>query len=294
MKSELRTQNSELKILKSIRLLALLAGFLFLCGGVEGRAAEPGGKIYRIVVESRCDFLKLAEHYRPLTDYLFEQTGERFEVFCPLLPSRFLALVEEVDADFSLQNGWLFLSLVRNRGARVLVRSLSASGNSLERGVIIARRDSRISFPEQLKGRLIGLSSVKSVSGFLAQAQVCKKYGLPAGSLRLALLPPGEEELVKKVLSGALSAAFLPQEVYASLKKRFPRGNLVEVATTEAFPAGCMAAFRGTDPKVALKVQKALLHLSNRTPRGGKILSSLGVGGFIPGTAEDYRPLGSL
>jgi ABC-type phosphate/phosphonate transport system substrate-binding protein len=266
---------------------------IMLLGTACFPAAASSGKsrLYRIVIQASDGSGPSGAKYQPFLDYLARKTNCRFEAVVSERPQDFLPLVERAGADFSFQDGLSFLTLAKTRKARILARSLSSSMKKGSRGIILARRESHISFPEELRGKRVGVFSMRSVTGFLAQAALCHKFGVEPEMMHIVLVPGGAEKVLEKMFSGKLDAAFLDEETWLRLKANHPRAEVIQVVRTEPYPGWCFTSFRQVEVKVASRVRKALLHLSTKTSRGRQILSTVGAGGFIGASPRDYETI---
>lgn len=273
------------------KILFIIFGLFLLVFPSGGLQAAPAKKvrIYRIVFQAQEVFKPSRVLYQSLIEYLSKATGCRFEAVVSDRPQDFLPTIERAGADFSFQDGLSFLTIARTRKARILVRALSPDKKKGSRGLILARRESHIVFPEELRGKRVGVSSMRSVTGYLAQAALCHKFGVEPEMMHLILVSGGAGELVEKLFSGKLDAAFIEEDSWLAQRACYPRAEVVQVVRTEPYPEGCFAAFRQVEVRVAGKVRKALLHLSQKTPRGKRILSSLGTGGFTEAAFLDYE-----
>ncbi|MFH0801316.1 MAG: PhnD/SsuA/transferrin family substrate-binding protein [bacterium] len=273
------------------KILFIVFGLLLLILPYGDLKAAPAKKvrIYRIVLQARESLKPSRVLYQPLIEYLSKATGCRFEAVVSNRPQDFLPAIERAGADFSFQDGLSFLTIARTRKARILVRALSPDKKNGRRGLIVARRDSHIAFPEELRGKRVGVSSMQSVPGYLAQTALCHKVGVEPEMMHLILVSGGAGKLVEKLFNGKLDAAFIEEGAWLALRRHYPRIEVVQVVRTEPYPEGCFAAFRQVDVRLTGKVRKALLHLSLKTPRGKRILTSLGAGGFTAASFLDYE-----
>jgi len=256
------------------------------CLGHSTESKAP--RIYRIVIQPKYPFLMMNIEYKPLVDYISRATGCKFEQVSSGSYTNFMARIEETKADFSFQNGFLFISLEKTKGAKVIVRSLCSDDSAEDKGLIITKKGSKICLIEDLKGKRIGIASRKAVSGYLAQAVLCKKNGVNPDVHANLLFLGREDEVLKKVLEGKVDAGFISENTYFGLKDKFKAGEIVEIASTDFYPHWCFVSFRNTDPKITERVKKALLKISMDKPEERRILLKAGISGFVEGSSREY------
>lgn len=264
------------------------------CKKVDSLSALP--KTVRIAIQPKNSILNVNKKWRPLMSYLSEKTGYRFELISSLSYGSFIASIEGVNVDFSIQNGLLYLLLVKTKGAIPLVKVANKEGPLGMRGTIITHKDNtslqKLTMPDQLfmlKGKKIAISSKYAVTGYLAQAVLCKENGVDPNKDLNHIIVGKEKEVLDAVLSRSVDAAFISEETLQEHRSEFPEGVIVVLLTTKYYPQWCLTSFKTTDPELSVKVKSAIMELNNGDEKSRQILSECGVSGFIETSPEEYK-----
>ncbi|MDH5218718.1 MAG: phosphate/phosphite/phosphonate ABC transporter substrate-binding protein, partial [Gammaproteobacteria bacterium] len=104
---------------KSFKLLLLVfvCYFLFACDRVQ---KEDGG-VVRVGIIPDGSVELMEKKYRPLFDYMTEETGYAFELNTPDTYQDLVELFEQDKVDLAIFGGYLFLKVKESRGAKPLV-----------------------------------------------------------------------------------------------------------------------------------------------------------------------------
>jgi phosphonate transport system substrate-binding protein len=269
-------------LLTSVSLSAGLAG----CGHEVARAARP--RAVRVGIQPVYSLAIMSQRYRPLIEYLSEETGYRVEQISSLSQTSYLSALEGSRADVAFLNPLLYLQVAKTKGAYPLVRVVNPDGTDHYRGVIITRADSGITSLQDLRGCIAMTSSKKGVAGYLGQYKVLWENGIDPDRDLTVVVGRTQDDVARAVFRGKVKAGFVREDFIAAVGPGIDPGKLRVIAYTDFFPGWCFAAFQDTDPVVAEAVKQALLSLDVENAGHRSILEQAEAAGFIEASDRDY------
>ncbi len=208
--------------------------------------------------------------FEPLTAYLEETTGARFE---PVYLDTFD--VEEAytrgELEFLHTNSLLYVTLRERHGVELIASEVRGAFGPRSRGVIIARRDSGLASIEDLEGRRLVFGPQWAPFGFLAQYALLLEAGMdPEEDLGYYAIPRGSwkhEKIIYSVLYGAFDAGAAPlidlEEMTAEGK--IAPEDFVVLARSALAPYCTVSASPAVSATWREKVRRALLDIDSRT-----------------------------
>ena len=276
-------------ILRRISFLGILAALLALAAGCIAPAPpKPGKKLVKICVQPEYSLHVVSQKYAPLFRYLANQTGYDIRVVSAMSDDRYLPTLEAQRVDIGIQNALAYITLAKTRGAYPLVRMTRPDGSTSYRGLILARRDSRIEGIADMKGRTAAAPSRRSVGGFLAQALFCRRHGVDLNKdLRLFTVDT-HEAVIRAVDKGKVEVGFAREDILAPLQNKIDFTKLKAIAYTHYYPGWCAAAFAHTPSDVAREISGAMLNLDPQNPEHREILDAIGIAGFQKASDSEY------
>lgn len=267
-------------------LLMLVAG----CGG-----EKPTFRVAYMICNS---LNETRERFEPLTAYLSEATGAKFE-------SVYLDTVDFEEAyakggiDFTHTNSLLFVALNERHKVSLLASEKRGSFGALSRGTIIVRADSPIKTLADLKGKRLIFGPNWAPYGFLAQYALMLEKGIdPEKDLGPYGFPKGtwkHEKIIYSVVNGAYDAGAAPlidlEEM--SAEGRLAREDIRVIAETGLGPYCTFGVSEKVDAKWAQKAREALIALTPQTTAeaGGEklaVLKRAQVDGFEAGNLASF------
>lgn len=270
-----------------------MAALLMLVAGCTGE--KPTFRVAYMICNS---LNETRERFEPLTAYLSEATGAKFE-------SVYLDTVDFEEAyakggiDFTHTNSLLFVALNERHKVSLLASEKRGSFGALSRGTIIVRADSPIKTLADLKGKRLIFGPNWAPYGFLAQyAMMLEKgmdpekdlgpYGFPKGTWK-------HEKIIYSVVNGAYDAGAAPlidlEEM--SAEGRLAREDIRVIAETGLGPYCTFGVSEKVDAKWAQKAREALMALTPQTTAeaGGEklaVLKRAQVDGFEAGNLASF------
>ena len=239
------------------------------------------------------------QRWQPLADHLSKDLGLPFKIV-PLSFAQLETYVAQGKVDLVLANQVFFINLKRRFGASAIATVKNRHGGPYMGGVIFVKSDSQIRSLEQLRGKKIGVVSLKSAGGFVIQAAELMKRGINVmKDCRLKVFN-NQDYVVYSVLNGIMDAGFVRTDQLESMlrekkirhdqftvlnKKTYPNFNLL--CSTALWPAWPLAASKGLDSQLKKRITSSLVNMqpTRSFKRATRIL------GFIP--PGDYSPVES-
>lgn len=275
------------------RRVALLA-FLVLLGGCEREARTL--RVGYMICNSRSE---TRQRFEPLTAYLSEVTGARFEAVYLDTGD-----VEEAfgrgELDLTHTNSLLYVILRERHAVLPVAAEKDGAFGARTRGVVIARKDSGLRTLADLKGKRVVFGPMWAPYGFLAQYALLLDAGVnPEKDLGLYAIPPGSwkhEKIIYSVLYGAYDAGTAP---LLDLEEMTAEGKIAAddfsvLGRSELGPYCTFAASPKLSGDWVAKVREALVALDDRSVArvGGEerlVLKSAGVTGYEALADADYE-----
>jgi phosphonate transport system substrate-binding protein len=257
--------------------------------GSHGKPAKPWGKSVRISIQPVYTLPMMNQKYRDLAARLEEKTGYRIEMVSSLSYTNYLSTLEGARVDAGFMNPLTYVITRKTRGAYPLAKAVD--GRSLEdryRGIILVRGDSGIETCEELRGRTIAIASRRACGGYLTARAKCVEMGMDPERDAFMIMAPTQDEALRQVYEKRAAAAFVREDILASMRERVDVYALRVLAYTDYIPTWCFAAFRDTDPEVARKLREALLGLDRTDAEDAEALAKAGLAGFVPAEDSDY------
>ena len=276
-------------LLLALTLLAITAG----CRS-EPQTLRIGYMICNSPEETR-------ERFDPLTAYLSQATGTRFEAVY-LDTQDVEDAFARGDVDLVHTNSLLYVVLRERHGAELVAADRRGSFGAHTRGVIVVRKDSDIRDLTDLKGRRLVFGPQWAPFGFLAQYALLLEGGIdPETDLALYAFPKGtwkHEKVIYSVLYGAYAAGATPlidlEEMAA--EGRIAADDLRVIGRSGLAPYCTVSAHPGVDPELRDKLRSALLAIGPETTADTgeerlKVLQRGMVTGFEELNDSDYDPI---
>ena len=237
------------------------------------------------------------QRWQPLANYLSKDLGLSFKIV-PLSFSQLENYVANGKVDLVLANQVFFINLKRRFGASALATVKNRYGGPYMGGVIFVRSQSRIRTLEQLRGKKIGVVSLKSAGGFVIQASELMKHGVNVMKDCQLKVFNNQDYVVYSVLNGIMDAGFVRTDQLESMvrekkirldqftvlnKRTYPNFKLL--CSTALWPAWPLAASKGLSIQLKRRITSSLVNMqpTRSFKRATRIL------GFIP--PGDYSPV---
>jgi phosphonate transport system substrate-binding protein len=258
------------------RLIGLLA--VLALGAVNARADLT------LSVSPRFSPDELLKQMTPLAERLTEALGEKVNV---VLASDFKGMEQDMRSgrvDIAYVTPMIYAAVSEAHEALAIV-SEGGGGEKL-RGLVIARADSNIVSPEDLKGRSATIVSFKSAGGYLSQKLALEKKGVDSEkTMRLQEAKDNKQENVAlAVYLGETDAGFIREDALHIADQYVPPSQIRVILRGEWMPSWAISVKRSLPQKVKDKVRETVLGLKP----GDEFLKQIKANGFVPGNDADY------
>lgn len=247
-------------------LFVVLLVLLSVAGCKDGRqsltTAQPV-KIGYMLCNSEAE---TRERFIPLTRYLSDKTGTRFE-FVPVDTHEVEKRFTSGEFLFTHTNSLLYVILKERFGVQLIASEKRGSFGAKTGGGIIVRKGSPIKKVSDLKGKRFAFGPMLAPTGYLAEYNLLLDKGIDPEKDLIYTIPPGSfkhEKLIYGVLYGEYDAAASPLlDLEIMIREgKISADDLVVLAETPLIPYCTFAASKNADPALVEKVKRALLELN--------------------------------
>ncbi len=231
------------------------------------------------------DPARAAKQFGPLTSYLRENVGQRFEFRPTKSRKEFASLVTEGKAAFVFANPLDYFEVADQ--CIVLVKPNYPGKGSMAQGCIIVKEGEVVKIREvsELKGSSIMIMSKSALDGYLSQKMFFDRSGLDLDlDFDLRVSPDGTpESVVAAVAAGEVEYGCVPADLFPDRK---PFKGTEVLTYSEKVPVEVFAFVQmGGDKMLGGKVRDVLKAI----PKGDPVLKPLRVENFILAAPAEYE-----
>jgi phosphate/phosphite/phosphonate ABC transporter binding protein len=243
--------------------------------------------------------------YRPLMDYLEEQTGIHFQIDIPETYEIFISEVEDGNVQFASLNAVGYLKVLKgnNKGIRYLATSTrSFDGGPAKdyyEGYIIVLKDSRYNSLEDLRGKRFGFVSEDSSSGYKIPVAMMAARGINYKTFFKKYFFFGDhDEVIKAVKNRSVEGGATWDNGYTMNVKKY--GDIFNVIyRTPPIPSDAWCTGPGVPAETGERMKIVLLGIDENTRTAdGRIVLNKELGFPADGWSERnnkfYEDIGGL
>ncbi len=235
---------------------------------------------------------ELQAMYNPIVEYLTAETGERVSL---VIPKDFKAFEDAVRAgliDVALANPLIYVQLKKKIELDPLALASEVQSGTRLRGIIIARKDSGITKPQDLKNKKVAFVDKDSAAGYIFQMLLLNRAGLDVNK-DITVLPfaKNQENVAIAVFNKSADAGGIRESAFEKTKDKVDLSQLRIVGYTDYFPNWPVFATPKLNKEKASKIRTALLKLRPNDPQNEKVLGRAKLTGFIAVTDREYDDL---
>ncbi len=210
---------------------------------------------------------KLLAVMQELGGYLTEKLGEPVNVVITRDYSETAARLGEGSLDLAWLGALNYVQVVDEvPGTRYLATYVNRSVATgivapYYHSVVVVAANSGIDTLADLKGKRFAFTDPGSTSGYAYPSYLLRKSGIdPNHDLAKVFFLKRHDRIVEALLSGAVDAGALADDVYYGIRERY--GDALKViAQSDPIPMVAVVASRRLDAKIAARVQEALAAL---------------------------------
>jgi phosphonate transport system substrate-binding protein len=262
--------------------VCLSVGFYGLTTNAEEKSSAAS--VYSFGVVPQFEQRKLHAIWKPILDELGRRTGLHFKLASTLTIRDFHKSYRSGQFDFVYVNPYTLVHLHKVQGYIPLV-----TDKKVLRGIIVARKDSKIKTVADLNGKTLAFPSPNAwAASLLVRADLDQIHHVKITPLYVKT----HSSMYLHVAQGLTVAGGGVEKTLLRQKKAI-RDELKVIYTTRASPSHPIAAHPRVPQDIRGKVRKALLAMSE-TPEGKKMLAGIPIKNLIPVTYEgNYAVIGT-
>ncbi len=239
---------------------------------------------YVISITPRFSPDELLKQITPLAERLAEVLGEKVRV---VLASDFKGMEQDMKAGrIDIAYVTPIIYSLASEGHEALAIVSEGEGGEKLRGLVIARADSNIVSPEDLKGKNATVVSLQSAGGYLSQKVALEKAGVhPDKDMHLQEAKDNKQENVAlAVYLGETDVGFIREDALHIADKYVPPSQIRVILRGEWMPSWAISVKRSLPRPVKAKIRETLLGLQPGDP----VLKAFKANGFVLGSDADY------
>jgi phosphonate transport system substrate-binding protein len=243
----------------------------------------------KLGVVPRLSAAELQAMYAPLAEYLSKETGEKISIVVPKSFEDFKHAVKAGQMDIGFSNPLIYVQVKEQVDIEPLALSSEVKSGTRLRGIIIARKDSGINRPQDLKGKKISFMDKDSAAGYIFQMLLLSKAGLDVNK-DITLLPFAKrhENVTMAVFNKTADAGGIREDELDKMKDKVDLSQLRVVGFTDYFPNWHLFATPKLNKALLSKIRAALIKLKPNDPQNETILGPARLTGFIPVSDKEY------
>ncbi len=273
--------------LLAVFLVPAFAGLLVASSETDTTRLEVG------LIPERNVFEQVAR-YEPLTDYLSNELGRRFEL---TMLSRYGNMIERLTRrETQLAFLGSFTGALANAQLAMLpvARPVNSDGTSTYYGRIFVRRDSGVATVADMKGLRLALVERATTAGYVFPLAYLRSNGVTDLENHFSEVRfwGSHDAAVMAVLEGRADVGAGKNTVMDWLAARDPRvvEQLVVLASSPRVPSNALFVSSLIDDALTARIRDVVLDL-HKTPEGRDILIRLGASRFVTTRTKDYAPV---
>ena len=238
--------------------------------------------------------------FHPLVEYLARETELKVELMVPKDFAEFKSEIKNGEIDFALQDPHTYVKLVDLFDQGNLLKALSMEGGATQYGVVIVRKDSRITDIKDLKGKTVMFGPTLSSGKWLAARILFEDNGINLEKDLKAYSHGGCCEdiafsvYLKAVDAGVVCDHFLAEHEEKQKELGVVAAQITPLIRTKSVPTRVFGARTNLNKDLVARVTEALLKLDNKNPQHASILARAELGGFQRSQDGDYDPIRRL
>jgi phosphonate transport system substrate-binding protein len=245
-----------------------------------------GVPLYHLAIHPLHNPGKLIEVYQPLIDYLNSRLhGARLTLEASRDYANFEEKYQASKPDFLLPNPWQTLQAMK-KGYRVI----AMAGEPEDfRGLIIARKDSSLTQPSDLKGKAVSYPSPTALAACIMPQEFLHTHGINVNTDIENRYVGSQESSIMNAYMGKTAAGVTWPPPWRAFQKEHPQetAELKVIWETEPLINNSVMVRSDIPPQLSEQIRALLLGL-HETPEGKSILAGMETARFLPASDKDY------
>jgi phosphonate transport system substrate-binding protein len=227
--------------------------------------------------------------FDPLAEYLTKETGEKVSIVVTKDFASYKDAVQAGQFDIGFSNPVIYVQLKQSTNLVPLALSAEKKAGTRFRGVIIARKDSGIEKPRDLKGKKMVFVDEDSAAGYIFQMLLLSKAGMDVNKdfIRLPFAKK-HDNVTLAVFNKAADAGGIREDDLDKMKDKVDLSAIRIVAYTDYFPNWPVYAAPKLNKNTAEKIRVALMKLKPNDAGSDTIVGAANLTGFVPVSDKDY------
>ena len=268
------------------------ATFVTALALIAGISVGNAGAEIRLGILPRLNAVEMFTMFKPLADYLAEESGESITMIIPRDFDAFHDMFKSGKLDLGFANPLIYVQLRQAASIEPLALAAEKMAGTKFRGIIIARKDSGIEKLQDLKGKTLVFVDNNSAAGYIFQMMLLQKAGLDIHrDFTVRPFAKTHANVVLAVSNKVADAGGIREDDFDKMRGKMDITHLKIVGYTDYFPNWPMFAGPTLNKDAVARVRKALLKLRRHGPRTVAILGPAKLGGFTPVSDRDYDRL---
>lgn len=246
----------------------------------------------RLGILPRLNPVEMYTMFKPLADYLSRETGEKTILVIPRDFESFKMQFKSGKLDIGFANSIIYVQLRQDALIEPLALADEKMAGTKFRGILIARKESDITGPKDLKGKTLVFVEKNSAAGYIFQMMLLKNAGLDIRR-DITLLPFAKTHanVALAVFNRIADAGGIREDDFDKMKSKMDTSQLKIIGYTEYFPNWPVFAGPALNKKTVAGVKAALLKLRRHDPRTAAVLGPAKLAGFAPVSDREYDRL---
>ena len=217
---------------------------------------------------------EMRAEFDPLAAYLSDAIGQKVVLYIAKDYGDLRTQMEAGTVDIGSFSPFAYVDAMQGGKIRIIAQSI-IDGTTTYRGIIIARKDSRLKTVADLQGKRFAFVDPKSASGYVYPRAMLIEKGLdPKTYFKETIFAGDHNKVIAAVLEGRVDAGAIYEGALAVAKANgVPTENLVTLASTDPIPHDAIAVRTGLDDALVKKIQTALVGM-DKSPAGRQIIAN--------------------
>lgn len=262
--------------------------------------ADVSGRKATVAVFPCPDVVRMFKKFHPMKTYLEKATRYNIKLVVPKDSAELEREVKNGDIDFALLDPHIYVKLAHLYNKDLLMVALTREGESYQRGVIIARKDSGMKSLANLKGKTVmfgpKLSTVRWLFAKLSfeEAGMDIERDLKAYTHGTCCEDAAFNVYLEAVDSAVVCEHFLDEHPDKHKELGFKAEQFSVIGKTRPAPTRVFAGRRDLGRQILIPLVQALAGLDRRNDGHNKILLRAELGGFLMAKDSRYDGLRKL